>query len=76
MKNTTNNVSFFHLNISFLCFHIEELTILISDDDLTFGIIRISKCQLKLNKAPLNFVQMSGYKFEFTPTECNNKGTE
>ena len=30
MKNTTNNMSFFHLNRSSLCFHIEELTTLMS----------------------------------------------
>ena len=44
MKNTTNNMSFFHLNISSLCFHIEELTTFISEHDLAFDIIGISEC--------------------------------
>ena len=75
MKNTTNNMSFFHLSISSLCYHIEELTTLISEHDLAFDIIGISECRLKLNKAPLNSVQIPGYNFEFTPTEFNNGGT-
>ena len=75
MESTTNNLSFLHLNIFFLCFHIEELTILISEHKLTFHIIAISKSRLKLNKINLNSVQIPGYNFDFTPTECNNGGT-
>ena len=73
MRNTTNN--FFHLNISSLCFEIEELTTLIHEHDLAFDIIGISESRLKLDKVPLNSVQIPGYNFEFTPTECNNGGT-
>ena len=36
-------MSFFHLNLSLLCFHIEELTTLISEHDLAFDIIGIKK---------------------------------
>ena len=72
MESTTNNLSFLHLNISSLCFHIEELTTLISEQKLTFDVIRISKSQLKLNKTNHNSVQIPGYNFEFTLTECNN----
>ena len=43
MENTTNNLSFLHLNISCICFHIEELRILISEQKLTFDIIAISE---------------------------------
>ena len=75
MKNTTNNLSFFHLNISYLCFHTEELTTLTSEHDLAFDIIGISEGRLKLNKTPLNSVQIPGSNFEFTPTVCNNGGT-
>ena len=39
MKNPTNNMSFFHLNISFSCFHLKELATLISEHDLVFDII-------------------------------------
>ena len=75
MKSTTNNLSFIHLNISSLCFYIEELTTLISEHTLTFDIIAISESRLKLNKFNLNSVQIPGYNFEFTPTESNNGGT-
>ena len=58
MESATNNLSFFHLNKSSLCFHIEELT-------------TINESLLKLNKSHLNSVKIPEYKFEFTPTECN-----
>ena len=54
MEITTNNLSFLHLNISSLCFHIEELITLISDHKLTFEMIGMSQSRLKLNKSNLN----------------------
>ena len=39
-KNATNHMSFIRLNITSLCFHIEELT----THDLAFDIIGISDC--------------------------------
>ena len=74
MKNVTNNMSFFHLNIYFFCFHIEELTTPISEHDLEFDIIGISESRLELNKVPLNSVNIPGTS-EFTLTECNHGGT-
>ena len=65
LLNNSKNV--FHLNISSLSFHIEELTTHISEHNLTFDIFGVSETKLRLNKAPLNF--------EFTATECNNGGT-
>ena len=70
IKNATKNRSFFH----FLCIHIEDLITLKSEHDIGFDIIGISECPLKLNKAPLSFIQIPGYNFEFTPPECNNGG--
>ena len=64
-----------HLNVSSHCFHIEELTSVISEHGLAFDIAGISECRIKLNKALLNSVQLPGYNFEFTPTECTNGGT-
>ena len=75
MESTINNLSFIHLNISSLCFYIEELTTLISEHKLTFDIIAISESRLKLNKVHLNSVQIPGWNFEFTPTKSNNGGT-
>ena len=75
METTINKLSFLHLNISSLCYHIEEPTTLLSEHKLTFDIIGISESRLKMNKINLNSVQIPGYNFEFTPTECNNGGT-
>ena len=68
MKNRTNNMSFFHLNISSLCIYTEELTTLISKHDLVLDIIEISGCRLELNEAFLNSVQIPEHNFEFTLT--------
>ena len=60
MKNTTDKMSLFRLNISSFCFYIEEPTSLsISEHDLAFDIIEISESWLKLNKAPPNSPQIS-----------------
>ena len=76
LNNSKNNcLFFFHLNISSLSFHIEELTALISEHNLTFDIFGVSETKLRLNKAPLNSVITPGYNFEFTATECSNGGT-
>ena len=74
MESTTYNLSFLHLNISSLSFHIEELTNFIPEHKLTFDIIGISESRLKLNKTNLDSVQITGYNYEFTPTECSNGG--
>ena len=63
------------MNISSLSFHIEELTTLISEHNLTFDIFGVSETKLRLNKAPLNSVIIPGYNFEFTATEWSNGGT-
>ena len=75
LNNSKNCLSFFHLNISSLSFHIEELTTLISEHNLTFDIFGVSETKLRLKKAPLNSVIIPGYNFEFTATECSNGGT-
>ena len=63
------------MNISSLSFHIEELTTLISEHNLTFDIFGVSETKLRLNKAPLNSVIIPGYNFEFTATECSDGDT-
>ena len=63
LNNSKNCLSFFHLNISSLPFHIEELTTLISEHNLTLDIFGVNKTKLTLNKAPLNSVIIPGYNF-------------
>ena len=74
-KNINKHYSFFHLNISSLPFHFEELSTLISEHNLNFDFLGISESCLKLNQNPLTEVQLPGYNIEYTPTECNNGGT-
>ena len=75
LKNTNKHFSFFHLNISSLPFHFEELSTLIKEHNLNFDFLGISEYCLKLNQNPLTSVQLPGYNIEYTPTECNNGGT-
>ena len=75
LKNTSKHFSFFHLNISSLPFHFEDLSTLISEHNLNFDFLGISESRLKLNQNPLTSVQLPGYNIEYTPTECNNGGT-
>ena len=60
LNNSKNCLSFFHLNIFSLSFHIEELTTVISEHNLTFDIFGVSETKLRLNKAPLNSVIIPG----------------
>ena len=46
LNNSKNYLSFIHLNISSLSFHIEELTTLISKHNLTFDIFGVSETKL------------------------------
>ena len=75
LKNTNKHFSFFHLNISSLPFHFEELSTLISEHNLNFDFLGISESHLKLNQNPLTSVQLPGCNIEYTLTECNNGGT-
>ena len=76
MKNSMNCLSYlFHLNISSLPFHIEELSTLISEHNLVFDIFGVSETKLRLNKAPFNSAIIPGYNLEFTATECISSGT-
>ena len=77
MNKSKNCLSFsFHLNISSHSFHIEELTTLISEHNLTFDIFGVSETILRLNKAPLDSsIIIPGYNFEFNATKCSNGGT-
>ena len=73
-KNTNKHFSFFHLNISSLPFHFEELSTLIKEHNLNFDFLGISEYCLKLNQNPLTSVQLPGYNIEYTPTECKYGG--
>ena len=69
------SLSFFHLNISSLPFHFEEFSTLLSTYKLPFDLLGITESQLRINKLPLNPIQLPDYNFESTPTESTKGGT-
>ena len=56
-KNTNKHFSFFHLNISPLPFHFQELSTLITKYNLNFDFLGLSESRLKLNKNSLTSIQ-------------------
>ena len=70
LLGTSPDRSFFHLNISSLTFHFEELIIvLMAENKLNLDFLGISETRLKLNRNSLNPISMPGYNIEHTPTE-------
>ena len=68
------HLSFFHLNISSLPFHIEKLSTLITEHNLNFNFIGIIESGLILYKNLISSIQLPGYNIA-TPTECSNEVT-
>ena len=50
LSGTSPNRSFFHLNISSLTFHFDELIVLMAENKLNFDFLGISEIRLKLNR--------------------------
>ena len=75
LKNSNKNVSFFHLNISSLFFRIEELSTLITEHNLNFAFLGITKSRSKLQRNRISSIQLSGYKIEYVAAKCSNGGT-
>ena len=75
LSGTSPYISFFHLDISSLTFHFEELIVLLAENKLNFDFLGISETCLKLNRNSLNPISMPGYNIEHTPTESSNGGT-
>ena len=75
LSSTSLNRSFFHLNISSLTFHFDELLVLMVEKKLNFDFLGISETRLKLNRNSLNPISMPGYNIKHTPTESGNGGT-
>ena len=65
---TCPNRSFFHLNISSLIFHFDELVVLMAENKLNLDFLGITETHLKLNRNYLNPISMPGYNIEHTPT--------
>ena len=63
------------MNISSLPFHFEEFSTLLSTYKLPFDLLGITEFRLRINKLPLNPIQLPDYNFESTPTESTKGGT-
>ena len=72
---SNKNVGIFHLNISSLQKHIDELRILLMCTKSNFDLICISETILH-NEVPLSNIQIDGYNFIHTPTliQCGGSG--
>ena len=68
-------LSVFHLNISSLQAHIEELKILLELLEFEFDIIGISETKLLKDEQPVTDISLSNYTLVHTPTEATKGGT-
>ena len=67
-------MSLLHLNISFLPFHIDEFTHLLSELNSNFKIIGITETRLTTKKDPVNSIEIPNYNKEHTPAESDKGG--
>ena len=58
--------SYFHLNISSLSYHFDELQDLLSDINFKFDIIGITESKIQSNTQPLTNINLPGYDIEYT----------
>ena len=74
-KFSNKNFSIFHLNISSLQKHIDELRTLLMCTNANFDVICISETRLH-NEVPLSNIAIDGYDFIHTPTltQCGGSG--
>ena len=69
------NLSFFHMNISSLGKHKEELETALNILNYKFDIIALTETMLRMNNNPNFDISMPGYKCYNTPTESSKGGS-
>ena len=67
------NQSYFHLNISSLQYHIDDLKLLLSQMNIEFDVIGITESRLQNNQPKTN-IEIPGYCYEHTPTKASKGG--
>ena len=77
LKDFQNNasLSLFHLNISSLPKHIDELEHLIYSSGLNFDVLAISESRVLRNTNTISNINFAGYSFESCPTVSSTGGT-
>ena len=73
--NHKEKFSLFHLNISSLPYHFQDLNNLLKSLKKNFSIIGITESRLKVNSQPLINIDLNNYNIESTPTESEKGGT-
>ena len=69
-----HQMTLLHLNISYLLYHIDEFTELLSDFKINFKIIGITESRLTIKKDPVNTINIPDYNIEHTPTKSDKGG--
>ena len=72
--NHEKKISLFHLNISSLPYHFQDLNDLLKSLKKGFSIIGITETRLKVNSQPLINIDLNNYNIESTPTESEKGG--
>ena len=67
--------NFFHMNISSLTYNIDQLHTLLSEININFDLIGITKSRLKKDTTRTTNIDIKGYTFEHTPTETSCGGS-
>ena len=67
-------IYFFHLNISSLSFHFDELTALLAENKINLDFLGFSETRVRLNRNSLNSISMPSYNIKHTPTESSKQG--
>ena len=73
--NHKEKFSLFHLNISSLPYHFQNLSDFLKLLKNNFSITGITESQLKVNSKPLINIDLNNYNIESTPTESEKGGT-
>ena len=68
------SIYFFHLNISSLSFHFDELTALLAENKINLDFLGFSETRVRLNRNSLNPISMPSYNYKHTPTESSKQG--
>ena len=69
-----NSLSVFHMNISSLNAHFDELTAIMSLLNFNFDLIGLTETRLKKNVSVTIPIEIDGYCYEHTPTEASCGG--
>ena len=72
--NKQKIMSYFHLNISSLSYHIDELHTLLSLLDIKFDVIGITESRIQANNPQVTNISLQNYTIEHCPTEASKGG--